>query len=130
LQATSDAITRTRHRERRDFAFDPLDDGVHRETVRHPHAIAHGTGARSAVADNGHAVDAQERGASVFGIAGDGAQLDVQQTFDHFDEPFADFQRDVAGEAVADDHIRLAAVHVARLDVADEGRHRRLEQPV
>ena len=34
------------------------------------------------------------------------------------------------GEAVADDHVGVAAVDVARLDVADEGERRRLEQLV
>ena len=44
-----------------------------------------------------------------------------KQILDDFDEPFADLQRDVAGEPVADDDVGRAAVDVARLDVADEG---------
>ena len=84
--------------------------------------------------------DAEQRRAAVLGVVdaapempqraarqqradphGDGArQLFAQQTLDHVDEPLADLQRDVAGEAVADDDVGLAAVDVARLDVADE----------
>ena len=57
-------------------------------------------------------------------------QLVAQQILDHLDEPFADLQRDVAGEPVADDHVGRSAVDVARLDVADERERRRLQQPV
>ena len=46
------------------------------------------------------------------------------------DDPFADLQRDVAGEAVADDDVGFAGVDVAALDVADESHRRRLEQLV
>ena len=41
-----------------------------------------------------------------------------------------DLQHDVAGEAVADDHVGHARVDVARLDVADEVHRRGLQQPV
>ena len=57
-------------------------------------------------------------------------QLLAQQVLHHLDEPFADLQRDVAGEAVADDHVGLAAVDIARFDVADERQRRGLQQPM
>ena len=49
---------------------------------------------------------------------------------DGLDQPFAHLQRDVAGEAVADDHVGVAGVDVAPFDVADEVDRRVLEQLV
>ena len=42
-------------------------------------------------------------------------QLVVQQALDGLDQPLADLQRHVAGEAVADDHVDVAGVDVAAL---------------
>ena len=57
-------------------------------------------------------------------------QLLAQQRLDHLDQALADLQRHVAGEPVADDDVGVAAVDVARLDVADEVERRGLQQPV
>ena len=120
------------------------------EPIRHRDGVAHRLRARSAVADDRHAGDAEQRRAAVLGVVHAPAemperpprqqrsdahrerarQLLAQQLLDHFDQPFADLQRDIAGEPVADDDVGVAAVDVARLDVADERERRRLEQPV
>src|SRR5688572_2478858 len=47
-------------------------------------------------------------------------QFLAQHRPDRADDAFADLQRDVAGEAVADDDVRLALEQVTGLDVADE----------
>ena len=49
-------------------------------------------------------------------------ELLAQQRLDHLDEPLADLERNVAGEAVADDDVGQPGEQVARLDVADETR--------
>ena len=92
------------------------------------------------MADDGDAGDAEQRRAAVLRVVDAAAeaperpprqqradphrerarQLLAQQVLDDLDEPFADLQRDVAGEAVADDHVGVAAVDVAPFDVADE----------
>ncbi len=51
-----------------------------------------------------------------------------QLGFGELDQPLADLQRDVAGEAVAHDDVRLTAVNIPCLDVADERQRRGLEQ--
>ncbi len=52
----------------------------------------------------------------------------MQQRLDRFDESFAQLQRDVAGEPVADDDVRFTGVDVAPFDVADEGDRRGLQE--
>src|SRR6185437_7220242 len=56
-----------------------------------------------------------------------GQQL-AQQAAHGLDQSFADLERDVADEAVADDHVHRAVVEVAPLDVADEVDGQALEQ--
>ena len=55
-------------------------------------------------------------------------QLLAEQLLDHLDQAFTQLQRDVAGEAVADNHVGLPAENVPRLDVPDEVQPRALEQ--
>ena len=129
-----------------DLPLDALDELTGREPVRHGDGVAHRLGARPAVADDGDAGDAEQRRAAVFRVVDAPAempqrpprqqrsdahrdrarQLLAQQILHHVDEPLADLQRDVAGEAVADDHVGVAAVDIARLDVADELQRRAL----
>ena len=62
---------------------------------------------------------------------GEGArQLLDEERFHRVHQPFADLQRHVPGESIADDDVRLAAVDVARLHVPDEAERRCLEQAV
>ena len=126
---------------RRDLLLDALDEALGGEAVRH---------ARRRCAPPWRvdrpwptmrdAGDAEQRRAAVLGVVDAPAetperaprqqrsdahrdrarQLLAQQLLDHLDQPLADLQRDVAGEPVADDHVGVAAVDVARLDVADE----------
>ena len=120
------------------------------EARRHRDGVAHRLGRRAAVTDDAEAVEAEERRAAVLGVVDAPAeaaerlarqqvadaraerrrQLVVQQALDRLDQPFADLQRDVAGEAVADDDVDVAGVDVAPLDVADEVDRRVLEQLV
>src|SRR5580698_7907073 len=94
----------------------------------------------TAVADDGDAADAEQRRAAVFGGIGALAEtvesvfgehvadLRFEAALDGFfqhganvlDQSFADLQRDVADEAVADDHVHIAAEYVAAFDVANE----------
>ncbi len=54
----------------------------------------------------------------------------MQQRLDRFDQSFADLERDVAGEPVADDDVRVPGVDMASFDVADEIDRRALQQTV
>ena len=94
--------------------------------------------------------DAEQRRAAVFRIVDAAAEMPeraprqqrsdphrerarkllAQQLLNRVHQAFADLQRHVAREPVAHDDVCLTAVHVARLDVADELDRRRLEQPV
>src|SRR5438046_2565452 len=47
---------------------------------------------------------------------------------DHFDQAFTDLQGDITDEAIADDHVHLAAINIPALDVADEVEAERLHQ--
>ena len=86
------------------------------------------------MADDAEAVEADEGGAPVLGVvdaapeapkglarqhvpdaaAERGGELVVEQRFNRLDEPFADFQRDVAREAVADDDVGFRALRHCR----------------
>ena len=92
------------------------------------------------MADNGDAAHAQKRSPAIFGIIdalaklvvgvmrqhvadlrGDGAfQRLFEQRGNVQRHSFADFQRDVADKAVADDNIHGARENFTPLDVADE----------
>src|SRR5262249_12696332 len=105
---------------------------------------------RAPVADDAQAVEADERRTAVFRVVHPFAeaaiglsrqqvadtraerrrQLVVQQPLDGFYEPFADLERDVAGEAVTHDYIGSPGVDVASLDVANESDRRSLQKLV
>src|SRR5262249_13822537 len=124
------------------------DQALVYEARGHQHAVANGFRRRPAMADDAESVESDERRPAVLRVihplaepsiclsgqkvADPGAerrrQLVVQQPFDRFDEPFADLEGDVAGETVADDHVRRARVNVAPFDVPYERDWRRLEQ--
>jgi hypothetical protein len=90
------------------------------------------------VADNAQPVESDERSPAIFGrvnappepaerlprqqVSDAGAerrrQFLVQQRLHRVDQPLADLQRHVSGEAVADDDVDVASVHVAAFDVA------------
>ena len=57
-------------------------------------------------------------------------QLLAEKRFHRVHQPFADLQRHVPGESIADDDVRHAAVDIAGLDVPDEAERRCLEQAV
>ena len=61
-------------------------------------------------------------------VGGRRRQLLAQHRADGVDDAFADLQRDVAGEAVADDDVGVAVEQVAGLDVADERQAAGLER--
>src|SRR5712692_746330 len=102
--------------------------------------ILDGVGVRAAVRNHGDAADTQERRAAVFGIINllleilEGApreqrahlrgqrapQRFLQQAGDELGHALAGLQRDVADEAVADDHVHVAGEDIAALDVAHE----------
>src|SRR5262249_24387655 len=113
-----------------DVLLHPLDEPLRREAVRHRDGVAHGLRARSSVADDGHAGDAEQRRAAVLRVVHARAevphgpprqqradarrdrarQLLFEQRLDDLDESFADLQRHVSREPVADDHVGIAAV--------------------
>ena len=100
--------------------------------------------------DNDHAVDAEERRATVLGVihalpeslkggrrepgtktsSRTAVQLFAQHRLDRLDEPFPDFQGDVAREPVADDNVRASGKQLLRLQVADERQRRSRERSV
>src|SRR5690349_590203 len=60
-------------------------------------------------------------GVAASGIVGERrTELLAQHVLDELDEAFADLERDVAREAIADDDVGLAGEEIARFEVADE----------
>src|SRR5437868_2062605 len=120
--------------------FDPAIDVSLAEVARHPYRVPDGPRIRPAVTYNRYSVYAEERGAAVLGIVEPLLEalnrglrqkcarlclkrclkLFLQHTHHRFYKTFADLQRDVAGKAVADDHVRFAGVHIATFDIADK----------
>ena len=109
-------------------------------SIGHADRILDGVGVRRSVADDAHALDAQQRRAAVFGVveplleigkrlarqqksnlaADRRLQRLLQQEAHRLHHAFGNLQRDVADEAVANQHVGLAVVKVAAFDVADE----------
>ena len=124
----------------RNLLLDPAEHVAADESRRHRHRVAHRLGRRAAVADDAQPGDAHQRRAAVFRIIHAPAepakrpprqqvahlarkralQLLAEQLLDHLHQPFAQLERDVAGEAVTHDHVGLTREDVARFDVADK----------
>src|SRR5207237_6713864 len=124
---------RSRRRGFRDVLLDSLDETLRGEPIAERHSVADGLRARAPMTDDGDPGEPEERRAAVLRVidaplespqraprqqrsdahrAG-ARQLVAQQALDDVDKPLADFQRDVAREAVADDDVGVAAVDVA-----------------
>src|ERR1017187_5055291 len=123
-----------------EFVFHALVDSAAGAFGGHADGVLDGVGVGPAVADDARAAHAQQRRAAVFGIiqalleggegvlgddvsdfAGDGGfESLAQEVLDHVAQTLADFQRDVADEAVADHHVDVAGIDVAAFDIADE----------
>ena len=121
-----------------------------RTAMRHGDGVADGLRRRAAVADDAQPGDAEQRRAAVLRVVDALAepperaprqqvadlarkralQLLAEQRPRPSRPALRSLQHDVAGEAVADDHVGVAAVDLARLDVADEVQRRGLEQLV
>ena len=90
--------------------------------------------------DDGQALEAEKRGAAVFGVVHGAGELrktalgqkpahhahdtGFENALDHvrdgLGEAFAHLDHDVSDEAVADDHVHVASEDIASLGVADE----------
>src|SRR5690348_11301532 len=110
------------------------------ELSGHANSVLDGVGVGGAMADDGNALDAQQRSAAVLGVveallevfegaageqepdlAGDGGtQRFLQQVAHGFDQTLGNLECDVADETVADDNVDVTVIEVAPLDVADE----------
>src|SRR5208283_1779619 len=106
----------------------------------HSHRVLDGVRIGRPMADDAYTLNTQQRRAAVLGIvealleigeglareqksdlAADGRlQRLLEQEAHRLDHAFGDFQRDVADEAVAHQHIGLAVVQIAPFDVAHE----------
>src|ERR1017187_507613 len=123
-----------------EFVFNALVDLAAGEFRGHADGVLDGVGVGPAVADDARAAHAQQGRAAVLGIiqalleSGEGGLGDdvsdfaanagfeglAQELLDHVAQTLADFQGDVADEAVADHHIDVARIDVAAFHVADE----------
>jgi hypothetical protein len=130
------------------LSLDPFVDLSFGELGGHANGVLDGVGVGAAVRDDANALDAQQRSAAVFGIihallefveggarqqgadlARDGGfQRLAQHLVHHFHQAFADLQRHVADEAVADDDVGVAGINIAAFHVADEMNGERFEQ--
>src|SRR6266508_2011271 len=122
------------------FTLDALAQLGFIELLGDADRVADGFGRRAAVTDQHDLLAAQQRRPAEFRIIEallDAAeslsrqdrpglrqhrltQLGLEQTHDRLDQTFAGFQNDVAGKAVANDHVDVAGEDVAPFDVPDE----------
>src|SRR3984957_9848253 len=120
--------------------IDLFVDASAAEVAGHAYSVFNGVGIRAAVRDDGNSSNAQKRSTTGFrrvrafakiveGLLGQSvADLRFQGAFDGLfqhalnvlHESFADFQRDVPDEAVANDHVHVATKDVAAFHVARE----------
>ena len=127
-------------RQPRDSLLEPRHERLAREAAGEGDAVAHGARRQSTVADETEPVHAEQRRAAELrridparetpeGRARERraqtrrrrrAELLAQHAADGVDHAFADLERDVAGEAVADDHVGIAVEQVVGFDVAGE----------
>ena len=139
-----------RYRRRGDVALEALDHMARREPVGKRHRISHRLRTRTAVPDDGDSRNAEKGRASVLGVVEAppesperpprqersdhsgkrSRQFLSEQPLDRIDQPFARFERDVAGKAVADYHVCIALVDLSGFDIADEVERRRSQEAV
>src|SRR5579884_3629689 len=92
------------------------------------------------MADDGYSVDTEQRRTAILGIIQPlseivkgvvrqncadfcldrFAQLLTQHGAKGFDQSFAQFEHDIAGEAIVDDHVHVTPEYITSFDVADE----------
>src|SRR5436190_12675668 len=124
----------------RKLSFDRIVYVVFAELAGDANGILNRIRIRPAMTDNGNSLDAKQRSAAEFGIIQtplerakrvlreNSADLcrksAVQFLAEHFDErfeqSFAEFQRDVSRETIADNHVDITFEDVSTFDVANE----------
>src|SRR5215471_13718029 len=130
------------------FIFNLLVDVAPGEFGGDTDRVLDGVDVAAAVADDASAAHAEQRSAAILGViqallerrestlgkriadlTGDGGLQRIAEEFlEHVHQALADLECDVADEAVANDDVDLARVHVAAFDVADEIEPQALEQ--
>ena len=118
------------------------------EVVGNPHGVLNGVGIRAPVAHDGDAFEAQQWRAAVLGIvqapfefakglfcediADFSCNRFLQFLTEHcgecLDQAFAQLQRDVAGETVADDDVDVPLENIAPFDITDKVDRRALQR--
>src|SRR5215831_10387242 len=133
-----------------ELLFDFLVHPRARQTGGDADGVLDGVGVRAAVADNANAADSQKRRAAILRVVhgpldafqspfrkqiaqlrSDRAFVTLAQKLDDLHgQCFANFQRDVANEAVADNHVHLAREEIIPFHVAHEVHRQPLETVV
>ena len=142
---------RFRDAEFRELGFNDVIHFVFAAIVGDPDRVLDGIRIRPAMANDRNSLDAKQRSAAIFRIIKPPAkraecllsenvsdfrgnrllQFLPEHGGERFDKAFAQLQRDVAGETIADDNVDLTFENVAAFTVADEvdrGKLQRLER--